>query len=120
MAKIYAQNVEIFDLTVASLAANASTSGSLPALGYTKALGLFRSDVATETGSGVRLEESPDGTYWTIAGCGITTNVASGAVAACGMIALEANVSGRWVRAVVKNGAAAASDISGTFYLRPI
>ena len=119
MAKIYAQNTETL-LTVNSLGAAASVSGSLPAMGYAKVFGMIRSDVVSETGSGVRLEESPNGVNWRIAGCDLGTYSASGALAACGMINLYADVSGPWVRAVVKNGAAAASNISGTFYLRPI
>lgn len=97
-----------------SFGANASTAASLPCQGYTQARGGFRSDIASETGSGVRIEQTFDnGLNWDI--------ISSSAVAtACAASAFSINIVGNGIRFFWRNGANAASTTRVNIYLLPI
>lgn len=114
MAKLYVQNGPSLFNYSGSFAANASTSSSLPCQGFSVLRGAFRSDIASETGSGVRIEQSFDnGTTWDI--------VSSSAVAtACAASAFNITIVGNGVRFFWRNGAAAASTTRANIYLLPI
>lgn len=114
MAKLYIQNAaSVFSLT-GSMADGASTAGSILCDGYATLVGGFRSDVASETGSGFRIEQSFNrGANWDVisASCVATASAAS---------SFNVDVRGNALRVVVKNGATVASAIRSYFYVRPI
>jgi hypothetical protein len=115
MAKIYAQNpLTVFEGT-ASMAGGASTSGCvIAAAGYAKLVGGFISDASSETGSGVRVEQSMDsGANWDIvsASAKATANAAS---------IYDIDVVGDAVRVAWVNGADDATAVRYHFYLRAI
>ena len=114
MSRLYAQATPTLFSYSGSLAANASTSGSLTCQGYVKVIGGFRSDVVSETGSGVRIEQSIDGgTTWDF--------VSSSALAsACAASSFNVTITGNAVRFFWRNGAGAASTTRATLYLQPV
>ena len=114
MSKLYIQNTPtLFNLS-GSFAAAGSTSGSLGSAGYAKIVGVFRSDVVSETGSGLRIEQSSNGgTNWDIIS-------ASCLASACAASSFSVEVVGNAVRLFWRNGAGAASAARINFFLRPI
>ena len=114
MSRLYGQAAPTLFNYSGSFAANASTSGSLFCQGYVKVVGGFRSDVASESGSGVRIEQSMDnGTTWDF--------VSSSAIAsACAASSFNITVVGNAVRFFWRNGATAASTTRVNVYLQPV
>ena len=114
MAKIYVQNTETLFIHSGSLAIAACVSASVPCQGYAKIVGGFRTDATSETGSGVRIEQSFDrGANWSL--------ISSSALgSACAASSFDISVVGDYARFVWKNGAAAASNAFANIYLRPI
>lgn len=97
-----------------SFGANASTAASMPCQGYSTLRGGFRSDIASETASGVRIEQSFDGgLHWDIIS---TSMVATASAASSFNITLVGNA----VRFFWRNGAGAATSAWSNIYLLPI
>jgi len=117
MAKIYAQGYELVLANSGSLAAKASISGSAIAPGYSRLVGVYRSDAsaAIGSGSGLTVFQSTDyGVNWKIIS-------ASYAVTACAVTTVNQTVYGNAVRIVAYNGnAGAASNVDAFFALYPI
>lgn len=114
MSRLYAQAAPTVFIMSGSMAANASTSGSLASQGYAKLVGAFRSDVALQTGSGIHIQQSFDyGTTYDL------TN-ASNSLGASTLTACSVDIIGNAVQVTIRNGATAASAIRGLFYLRPV
>lgn len=113
--KTSVQDTEIILESVSPcLAAGASISGSVVSTGFAKVVGLFRSDVDTETASGLRIEQSTDfGQNWDITS-------GSDLIAACTATACIIDVAGNAVKVTVISGGSAASALRTTWRLRPI
>lgn len=106
--------VEVLLLTNASLAANASTSGSAIAHGYQRLVGILFVDEATQTASGLHIRQSADyGTNWDY-------TTASDAMSASTSTACNATVFGNAVEVRIRNGGSIASAVRAAFYLVPI
>lgn len=112
--RIYPQaSASLFNMS-GSFVASGSISGSLFCQGYSRLVGTFRTDIASETGSGVRIEQSANGgTNWDVisSSCVATASAASG---------FNITLTGNAVRVFYRNGAAAASAIRANFYVLPI
>lgn len=115
MSKVHVQSMPlILEHTSGCLAANGSLTGSLISYGYARLVGGFRSDVATETASGLRIEQSFDGgSNWDLVS-------ASDLVGASGIATCSVEVLGDAVRVTIRNGATEASALRTTWRLRPI
>ncbi len=115
MAKTSAQDVKevLIDIS-GSFAANASVSGSADCAGYSRLVGLFRSDVATTTGSGLIVEQSSDrGLNWDFVS-------ASDLIGACTITACEVTIFGNAVRVTASNAATEGSAMRTAWYLQPV
>lgn len=96
-----------------SLAANASTSGSVRSQGYTTMVGAIFTSDSTIAACGIRVDQSLDGGLsWDITSA--SNPLANNASAAC-----STTVFGNAIRVQLQNGATAASRIRALFYLRP-
>lgn len=114
MAKTYLYKTEdVFKVTAAPYAAACLLTASKPSIGYSKLVGIFRTDEASETGSGVRIEQSCNGgTDWDIVSSSCLST-------ACAASSFDIDIVGDCVRFVFKVGAAAASNTRAHIYLRP-
>lgn len=114
MSKIHVLSTPTVFSFSGSLAANASTSGSLHCQGYTTMTGgLFTSD-STIAACGFRVDQSFDGgTTWDITNA--SSAVSSNASAACSVA-----IIGNAIRVRLQIGATGASAVRANFYLRPI
>lgn len=114
MTRLYPQATAVVFSFSGSMAANASTSGSLLCQGYsTLTGGLFTSD-STIAACGFRVDQSFNGgANWDVTTA--SNALASGASAAC-TVALIGNA----VRVQLQIGATAASRVSARFYAKPI
>lgn len=114
MARMAAQAAPTLFSHSGSLAADAVLSGSLAAQGYSRARGVFRSDVASVAGSGVRIQQSIDG--------GVTFDVMSSSAlaTACAASTFDVPVVGNLVKFTWANGNAAASTARVLVYLLPV
>lgn len=114
MGKTYAQQTNIVLESVSPcLGAGASISGSSICHGFVKLVGLFRSDVDTETGSGLRIEQSADfGGSWdyTSASDLIAASVATGC---------SVDIVGNAVKVTIISGGSAASALRTSWRLLP-
>jgi hypothetical protein len=114
MAKLYVQNAPVVtEYSSGSFAANGASSASLLCAGYSQLRGLFYSDVATETGSGLQLSQSMDG------GANFLYTSASDIVGACGLATCIVDILGDAVKVDIRNGATAGSNARWKFYLLP-
>ena len=117
MSRIYAQATESVLDTSSSLAISASIGGSALSFGYTRLVGLFRTDgsAAAGAGSGLHITQSADnGVTWDLLS-------ASQAIAACTSASCNINILGNAVRVIYWNGATAiASTMRASFRLYPI
>ena len=96
-----------------SLAANAIITGSSVSQGLEVLRGMWFSDVATSTGSGLLIQQSSDfGQSWNLIS-------ASDQVGACGTQTYDVTLLGNAVKVTACNGAAIASNVQATFYLLP-
>lgn len=114
MSKVYAQATKVvLSHTSGCLAANGTITGSAPCNGYAALRGGIRSDVATSSGSGVKVEVSLDG--------GINWDIvaASDALSASGDQSYNVAMFGTHVRVTACNGAAEASALRAHFALYP-
>jgi hypothetical protein len=114
MSKIHVQATPTVFSFSGSLAANASTSGSLHSQGYATLVGgLFTSD-STIAACGLRIDQSFDGGQtWDITNA--SNAVSSNASAACSVA-----IIGNAVRIQLQIGATGASAVRARFYLKPI
>ena len=98
----------------ASLAAGASTSGSVGCQGFATMVGaVFVSDSTLAT-CGIKVSQSLDaGSSWDIVS-------ASNAVANNSSTACTTSILGNAIRVEIQNGATAASRIRALFYLKPL
>ncbi len=114
MAKTNAQDVVEIFIESGSFAADGSISGSAFCEGYSQLVGLFRSDVATTTGSGLRVEQSSDrGANWDFVS-------ASDLISASTITACEVTIFGNAVRITASNAGTEASAMRTAWYLRPV
>jgi hypothetical protein len=114
MSRLYAQATPVVFQFSGSLAANASTSGSLYCQGFsTLTGGLFTSD-STIAACGFRVDQSFDsGTTWDITSA--SNAVSSNASSAC-----STAVIGNAVKVSLQIGATGASGVRALFYLKPL
>lgn len=114
MPRLYPQVTPTVFSFSGSLAANASTSGSLNSQGYaTLTGGLFTSD-STIAACGFRIDQSFDGGQtWDITNA--SNALASNASAACSVA-----IIGNAVRIRLQIGATGASGVRALFYLKPL
>ena len=114
MSKLYVQKMPAVLEVAGSMAANASTSGSVGCDGYARLVGGLFSSCSLESPSGLSVEYSFDGGgSWDHVSASDT--LGAGAVATCSQ-----EVLGNAVRVTVRMGSGAASRVSGTFMLRPV
>lgn len=96
------------------LSAGASIAGSAISDGFAKLIGLFRSDVDTETASGLRIEQSADfGSNWDLVS-------ASDLVAASTITACAVDIVGNAVKVTIISGGSAASALRTSWRLYPV
>lgn len=96
------------------LAAGASVAGSAICHGFAKLVGVFRSDVDTETASGLRIEQSADfGSNWDYVS-------GSDLIAASTGTGCSIDVVGNAVKVTIISGGSAASALRTSWRLRPI
>lgn len=114
MAKAQVQKaVEIWRVS-GSFAANGEISGCAVCDGYSRLRGIFRTDAALSSGSGLRIEHSLDlGANWDYIS-------ASDTVAACGSTACDVVLVGNAVRITASNAGTEASALRAAFYLLPV
>lgn len=113
MSKLYVQAAPTLFTHTGSLGAAASIAASMPCQGYATLRGGFRSDVVSETGSGVRIEQSFNlGISWDI----ISSSALASASAASGF---NVTIVGNAIRFFWRNGAGAATSAWGNIYLLP-
>jgi hypothetical protein len=114
MSKLSAQRVAVVLSNVSPcLTTGASISGSAHSEGFAKLVGLFRSDVDTETASGLRIEQSADfGANWDYVS-------SSDLIAASTTTACSADVFGNAVKVTIISGGSSASALRTAWYLIP-
>jgi hypothetical protein len=114
MSKLYVQGYVTLLEYSGSMAANGSMAGTACTLGYGKIVGMFRSDIASETGSGVRIQQSCDG------GANYDRMSSSAIATACAASVFDIAIVGNSAKFTWKNGATAASSARLLVYARPI
>ena len=114
MAKLYVQKAPIvFEYNSGSLGANAASSASILCAGYSQLRGLFYSDIATETASGLQIRQSMDG------GSNFLYTSASDLIGACAATPCIVDLVGDAIRIDIRNGGTAGSNARWKFYLLP-
>jgi hypothetical protein len=112
--RTYAQSCHSVVNFSGSLAAAEILSGSQPAQGFAKLVGIAYTDAVSETGSGMLIQQSADqGENWDIIS---SSNLASASAAS----SFSVDVVGNAVKVSLTNGAGTASEVRCNFYLRPI
>jgi len=114
MTKIRVQSSPcVLEVTSGCLAENGTETGCAVCAGYARLVGGFFSDVATESTSGLRIEQSLDsGANWDFIS-------ASDGISANGSASYSIELFGNAVRVTIVNGATEASALRASFRLRP-
>jgi hypothetical protein len=115
MSKTSVQETEIVLEGVSPcLSSGASIAGSSISHGFAKLVGTFRSDVDTETASGLRIEQSADfGSNWDLIS-------GSDLIAASVTTGCSVEVVGNAVKVTIISGGSAASALRTSWRLRPV
>lgn len=112
MSRIYAQAMGTGHEYIGDLAASGITTGSFSTTGYSKLVGSVISNGSSRAGSGLRVEQSIDGTNWDF--------LSVSGVAACTATSPIIDVIGRFARVTFQSGENSSASLRMLWQLRPI